>query len=275
MILDSHRIPVRRALAVAVMALFVAACILAPGKFTSKLELKKNREFSFDYTGEILMIPLMQTDKEAPFEPEACHDEDTGEDRTCTVRDLAQQKADWQKARDDKRKSDAEAAQALLGGLDPTNPQAGYELATKLRRQVGWKKVEYLGDGKFDVEFAISGTLDHDFVFPTIEGLAMSNPFVQVVTRDDGVVRVEAPAFGPQAGGTAMAGMMSGMASGSSDAQTSASQANGTFTLVTKGEILANNTDEGPQSASGGKALSWKITARTPAAPSALVKLSK
>lgn len=275
MILDSHRVPVLRALAVLAMALLAAACILAPGKFSSKLELKKNRDFSFDYTGEILMIPLMKTDKDAPFEPAPCHDETSDEERTCNAAEIADQKSEWTKNRAEKRKSDAEATRALLGGLDPSNPQAGYELATKLRRQVGWKKVEYLGEGRFEVEFAISGRLDHDFVFPTIEGLAMSNPFVQVITRDDGVVRVEAPAFGPQAGGTAMASMMAGMTGGTGDAPRSENQADGTFTVVTKAEILANNTNEGPERASGGKALSWRVTARTPAAPSALVKLSK
>ncbi|WP_404481975.1 hypothetical protein [Novosphingobium sp. BL-52-GroH] len=268
-----HRNPIGRALAVAALALLAAACIFAPGKFTSQLDLRKDRGFAFRYTGEILMIPLMKTDKPAPFEPTACTNEDSLEERDCTADELAQQKADWEKTRDEKRKSDAQAAQMLLGGIDPSNPESGKELAAKLRRQAGWKKVEYLGDGKFDVDFAVSGKLDHDFVFPTFEGFPMSNAFVQVFARQDGTVRIDAPGFGPQGGGQAMAGMMSGMSPGSDSGEGPTSLADGSFALVTDGEILANNTDEGAVAGPGGKVLSWKVNARTPAAPTALVKL--
>jgi hypothetical protein len=47
----------------------------------------------------------------------------------------------------------------------------------------------------------------------------------------------------------------------------------GTFRIVTDGDILANNTDEGPQAGPGGKVLQWRITKRTTAAPMALVRL--
>ena len=47
----------------------------------------------------------------------------------------------------------------------------------------------------------------------------------------------------------------------------------GTFRIVTDGNILANNTDEGPRAVPGGQALEWRITPRTPAAPTALIDL--
>jgi len=259
-------------LGVTALALLAAACIFAPGKFTSTLDLRKNRTFTFRYAGEIVMVPL-QASKPKVFAPEACHDEDYNE-HPCTEEELTQQKTDWEKSNEETKKSDAQAAQMLLGGLDPSDPKAGEQVAEKLRRQVGWSKAVYMGDGKFDVDFAVTGRLDHDFAFPTIEGFAMSNRFVQLSLRRDGSVRVDAPSFGPQGGATGMGAMMSGLANEKEgDAMPGTTEADGTFTVTTDGEILANNTDEGPQAAANGKALVWKIDPRTPAAPTALVKL--
>lgn len=262
-------------LAVAALSLLAAACIFAPGKFTSQLDVRKDHTFSFRYTGEILMVPMMKSGKDEAFSPEPCHDENTYEDRTCTPAELADQKAEWEQQRAQKKKSDAEAAQMMLGGIDPNNPEAGKELAAKLRRQAGWNTVEYVGDGKFNVDFTMSGRLDRDFVFPTMEGFAMSNAFLQVFVRQDGTVRIDAPAFGPSGSGAAMAGMMSGMGrSGAADEGPTA-MADGTFTVQTDGQILANNTDEGPKPAPGGQVLNWQVTPRTKAAPTALVKLGQ
>lgn len=273
-----NRTGARRALAgiaVAALSLLVAACIFAPGKFTSQLDVRKDRSFSFRYTGEILMVPLMKTDKNEAFTPEACHDEKTDEERKCTDAEIADQKTAWEKQREEKKKSDAQAAQMMLGGLDPSNPQAGKELADKLRRQAGWNKVEYLGDGKFDVDFALTGKLDRDFVFPTMEGFPMSNAFVQVSLRQDGTVRVDAPGFGPPSGGQGMAGMMSGMASDKDSEKGPAALADGTFSIMTDAQILANNTDEGPKAANGGQSLVWQVNPRTKAEPTALLKMAR
>ena len=66
--------------AAAALSLLAAACIFAPGAFTSRLDIRKDRSFSFRYTGEILMIPMMETsksDKKATFKPDDCYDDDT------------------------------------------------------------------------------------------------------------------------------------------------------------------------------------------------------
>lgn len=273
-----RRDPRRRLLAglvVTGLAMLAAACIFVPGKFTSQLDLRKDRSFRFAYAGEIVMLPL-QKSKQAAFEPEACHDENYDE-HPCTQDELAAQKKTWEESRAEKEKTDAQAAKALLGGMDPNDPRAGEELAAKLRRQVGWNKAVYKGDGRFDVDFAIAGKLDHDFAFPTIEGFPMANAFVQLSLRQDGSVRVDAPSFGPSKGsGSMMGAMLSGMngetGSEAADADNTA-EADGTFTITTNGEILANNTDEGPQKAPNGRVLNWVVNARTPAAPTALVKL--
>ena len=48
----------------------------------------------------------------------------------------------------------------------------------------------------------------------------------------------------------------------------------GSFTLTTDGEIMANNTDEGPQADPAGRKLAWTISKRTAAAPTALIRLA-
>lgn len=264
------------ALSVAALTLLIAACIYAPGKFTSQLDVHKDRTFSFRYTGEIVMIPLMEGTKkdDDEFTPETCYEEDTADERECTEADIAKQKEDWESARESRKKSESEVSQIMLGGVDPNNPNAGPEIADKLRRQKGWNKVEYIGNGKFDVDFAISGRLDHDFAFPTFEGTPMSNAFVQISLRQDGNMRLEAPGFGPANGTGAMAGMMSGMAKEGVSSESTLNLTDGTFTVSTNAPILANNTDEGPSAAPGGKqALVWRVNPRIPAAPTALIKL--
>ena len=75
--------------------------------------------------------------------------------------------------------------------------------------------------------------------------------------------------------------MMGGMAalktlgSGSTMEQASESfpKLDGTFTIVTDGKILANNTDEGPRESAGKSQLEWKVDQRTTDSPTALVKL--
>ncbi|MCH3002771.1 hypothetical protein K3W91_14825, partial [Listeria monocytogenes] len=39
-------------------------------------------------------------------------------------------------------------------------------IATALAKEVGYRKVTYLGDGKFSIDYAISGTLDRGFLWP-------------------------------------------------------------------------------------------------------------
>jgi len=267
----------------ALLSLLLASCLLAPGKFTSTLDIRKDGRFTFAYTGEIHMLALskimndMNSDAGKTFTPESCHKPDGGAERPCSADEIAAQKQRWQEERDrsaDKRRQDAEAMKAILGGIDPGNPRAAEELAVRLRRQAGWKRVLYKGDGLFDVDFAISGRLDHDFTFPTIERFPMANAFVQIAVRNDGTVRVDAPGFAASSGGEPYMSMMQGMA-GKGSGSSSFPQLDGQFTIRTDGAVLANNTDEGPQADPAGQKLDWAINLRTPAAPTALIRLAR
>lgn len=269
----------------ATSALALSGCLLSPGTFTSELHLMKDGNFSYSYDGEIQMLGLSKLAELGNAADETfaatCWDDETFEDRDCTAEEEAEQRKEWDAnaaERAEKNKSEAEAMKALLGGIDPSSPEAAQELAERLERQRGWDNVIYRGDGLFEVEFRVSGQLSHDFAFPVIEKLPLANVFVSVVLRDGGQVRVEAPAFTAGGNEMPMAGMMSGMAELAKLGETSDGKSapkivvpNGTFTIVTDGRILANNTDEGPAAHASGQSLSWTVNQRTTQAPTALI----
>lgn len=275
----------RRALSgvlLGVLALLVSACLLSPGRFTSELDIRKDGRFAFHYRGEIHLLALskladLAAEQDKPFAAEPCREASGTAKRPCTAGELAEQRRNWEEERKrtaDKRRQDAESMKAFLGGIDPASPRAAEEFAQRLQRQTGWRKVAYKGDGLFDVEFAISGRLDHDFTFPTVERFPMANAFVQVTLRNDGTVRVDAPGFGPTAGGEPFRSMMQAMPLGKTAGSTmGAPVIDGRLFLHTDGAILANNTDEGPQPNAAGQYLAWTINPRSPAAPSALIRL--
>ena len=268
----------------AASSLALTGCLLSPGAFTSELHVLKDGSFSYSYDGEIQMLALsklaaMANDAENTFEAE-CWDEEF-EERECTLAEVNEQRAEWDATasqRAAKQREEAEQMKAFLGGIDPSNPEAAQELAQRLERQRGWEQVTYRGDGLFDVDFRVSGTLSHDFAFPVIEKMPVGNMFVTVVLRDGNQLRVDAPGFAAQGGGNPMQGMMAGMAGLMQMSEQKEGEEpgkvvlpEGTFTIVTDGRILANNTDEGPQGHAGGQSLVWNISARTEQAPTALI----
>ena len=279
------------------LSMALAACLVLPGKFTETLDLRKDGHFSYSYKGEILVLGLSKladlakmggAGSEAKFTAEPCFGADSGEERPCTKAELAEQKQIWDDvqtaATDSKQKTDS-AMQAMMGGIDPNDPKAGEELAERLRKQAGWNKVTYKGDGVYEVEFAISGQLDHDFSFPTLERMPVVIPFLTINRRADLSVRVSSPIMEQQSGGGAQAMGMGGFAA-AMNARTGQGedgvakapdfpQLDGTLTLTTDGTILANNTEDGPKADPAGQRLTWQLNVRNTAAPMALVQLGK
>ena len=284
---------VLRFLSVAALAAMLAGCLLSPGHFTSAMDIRRDGRFSFSYDGQIYLLALSKlaemgakADAEEEFVQQPCYEDEDVDERECTAEEIAQQKKDWEEGRgerEEKAKREAEMMRALLGGIDPGDPAAAQELANRLKRQAGWEKVDYKGNGLFEVRFRISGRLDHDFLFPTMERFPMSNFFVLANRRVEGTVRIDAPGFAAQSGGSPFVGMMTGMAgvmqaaeAAKGDTPLTVPELEGTFVLTTDGEILANNTDEGPQAgAAGARRLSWTVTPRTVSAPTALIKLGR
>ena len=269
---------------IALAAPFIlGGCLLSPGKFASELRLLANDQFAFSYEGEIQMLALsklaeLATNDEQAFAAE-CFDDDF-DTRECSDAEIAEQEAQWEaeaEERQARNAREAETMRAFLGDIDPSDPEAAQEIVDRLERQRGWNSVEYKGDGLFQVEYRIAGTLTHDLVFPSVEGMPGANVFVSAHLRDGKQVRVNAPGFTRQDDANPMFG---GMPLGAVAAMAQAEDGGdmpkiaipeGTFTIVTDGRILANNTDEGPASHDAGQILSWKIDATTKQAPTALI----
>lgn len=278
---------------VAGLSLLLSACLISPGKFDASLDLRRDGRFTYAYKGEIFVLglsELMKMDDSAdePFKPQPCHTDDySGTERECTEGELAEQKADWEaerKASAERRQKDQDMAKAMLGGLDPTDTRAAEELATRLRRQAGWNSVNYKGNGIYEVDFRISGRLDHDFAFPTVERMPQVIPFFVLNRRADGSVRLDSPALADGNNGSTPFGNLGQVIAAERAAKAKAPESSdmpgmptldGRFVLTTDGDILANNTDKGPKADPLGKRLEWTITPREKDGSMALVQLAK
>jgi hypothetical protein len=273
----------------AALSLLLAACLVSPGKFDASLDVRKDGRFTYAYKGEIFVLGLSELMKmgskaeQEPFKAICSAENDPDKERPCTKEEIAEQKANWdeeQKSRAARDKKDQDMAKAMLGGLDPTDPKAAEELASRLRRQYGWNSVVYKGNGLYEVDFKITGTLTHDFAFPTIEKMPSVIPFFVINRRADGTVRLDSPALANDANGGQFGGLAQ-MAAAEAGAKADGGnipempQVDGRFTLTTDAEILANNTDEGPKADPLGKRLVWTITVREKAGPMALLQLAK
>lgn len=280
--------PIKRAAclaALAAMSIMLSACLLTPGNFVSTLDIRRNGTFAFAYKGEISMLGVTQlarmgkSGEPGEFSATPCLDGDDKE-RPCTAAEMADQKRTWEASRAqaaERDRRETEKMKAMLGGLDPTDPRSIEDFAARLRRQSGWRAVTYKGDGMFDVDYAQSGQLDRDFVFPVIERFPTTYSFIQVLRRNDGTVRIDAPGFAPSSN-NGMLGVLAfgGMGSfGRDNPAARLPQMEGRFTVTTDGQVLANNTDAGPASTPSGQQLDWAVNVRSAAAPMALVRLER
>ena len=271
--------PLRRIAIAACSTLLLSGCFLSPGTFTAEMDVRKDGSFTFTYDGEIVVLAmsqLAQMANEAEGKSDSCVDEDSSETRTCTDEEMAAKRAEDEQA--------AQMMQAMMGSADLSDPAAAEEFAAQLERQAGWDKVEYLGDGLFDVAFHVASTLSHDFDFPSIEGMPMRNTFVAATRREGDRIHVEAPGFSAM-GGNPMTAMMGGMAGAFAGMASEGSekgqdmpdmpQPDGTFRLITDATILTNNTDEGPAAAPAGQVLEWQVGPSSASAPEALLLLGE
>jgi hypothetical protein len=205
--------------------LLLTGCLLTPGKFTSKLTINADRSFTYAYAGEVYAL-----------------DQDGSIGETGTSADAKSTAA---------KKAEAEAKNRAI--------------ADALSKEAGYRSVRYLGDGKFVIDYEISGRLDHAFIYPFNLDAQAIVPFVAVELRANGTVRVKAPGFANDA--KDQAGPMSGMADSSSD------KMDGAFVLDTDAEIVSTNNEEGPQAAGARKLLSWKVSPLSHDAPTAVLRV--
>lgn len=262
-------------LALALLAPFVlTGCLLAPGKFVSNLTINADRSFSFSYVGEVYAIDLSDemskglgglSDKsgdDSSDDSDAAQPGDSsfGDDSdTPKPRRIAFQQADS----DTKVDATGDAKDAKNSAK---NDEKNRAIAEALSKEAGYRKVTYEGGGKFLIDYAISGSLTHGFVWPFNTDAEIIFPFIAVELRANGTVRVNAPAFAKD---NSKSGPM-----GSGGDQTS-DKLDGVFTLNTNAEIISQNNEDGAVAAAGGrKTVTWKATPLTRTAPLAVLKLN-
>jgi len=272
-------------------ALLLAACFVMPGKFAATLDLRKDGHFTYTYKGDIVILGLtrlaemaMAPKPKAPFSPSTCYKSDGETERACTAAETAAQKKDWeteQTAKAEKDAKDHEMIVKVLGGVDPNDPKSAAEIAARLSGQAGFKRVTYLGNGRYDVDYAISGVMTYDYAFPTIERMPQVLPFIVLNRRGNGEVRIDSPLMQQAAmsmpGGNAA--QVVAQYVGAKDGKPAGDMkdfpvVDGHFTLVTDGVILSNNTEHGAKTVPGGKQLDWDINFFTAISPMALVGLN-
>jgi len=221
---------IARLVAVLAAPMMLASCVLTPGKFTSTLTILADRSFTFTYAGEVYAL------------------NDDGAMKSLMSDSKSKDKPDPAEAA--RRKAETEAHNQAI--------------AEALRKEEGYRRVDYMGDGRFVIDYAISGSLNHAFVFPFNADAEAVLPFLTVELRKDGMVRVAAPGFANDSTTTAGMPMPGGDVS---------SKLDGTFTLSTDATIVSQNNEDGARTANGRQTISWRATPLTKTAPRAVLKL--
>lgn len=265
------------------LSVLLSSCFLTPGAFDSSLDLRRGGNFTFAYKGEIVFsMPddMISTGKEIWSDEQAvCEGSDSADGNSmdagkCTPAQIAEQKKAWEAEQATKvaKKVEEQKQFASMFGYAPGDDDANRRLATQLAKYDGFRAVSYAGGGVFNVDYVKSGRLDHDFVFPVMMQGNVMFPFVIVRPQTDGAVRMSAPALVGNGALGALARLKdSGM--GGELAKLPANRTKGRFVLTTDGEVLTNNTEDGPVAGAGGKTLTWTVDQRSAVPPEALIKL--
>ncbi len=243
-----------RAVAALSAVLLLSACLVTPGKFDSTLDIRADRSFAFTYKGEIIASDM---GKDMPG-PDSLGDQPTDDDAPI------EQKSGYRTTGLLRVKDDTPEP-SFTNRKDAGDDARMQTIADALSKEKGFRSVRYMGNNKFEIDYAISGRLDHAFLFPFNSDAQIVLPFVAVEMRGVDRVRMKAPGFstsydksqGPSIGG-------------SDDA---AKALDGTFTLTTDAEIVAQNQEDGAQTTPQGKKIVWKVTSMTSEAPTATLRV--
>ena len=234
--------------------LLLVGCLLAPGKFTSTLTINADRTFTYSYQGEVYAFDVNQAMKDMPSGGD---DDATKKTDGVSLQNTGFQKGDKKSGKDD-AKTDAEAQAAA----DVKNR----EMAATLSKEAGFRKVDYVGDNKFVIDYQISGKLDHSYLFPYNLDAGIIIPFIAVEIRANGTARLKAPGFANDSKDSA-----GGMGP---DASKASAKLDGTFILDTDAEIVSQNNEDGVKVVNGRKTVTWKATPLTNTAPMAVVRFA-
>jgi hypothetical protein len=230
-------------LALALLAsMLLASCLLAPGKFTSTLTINADRGFTYAYVGEVYGLDMDQMMKDMPGDGD---------------KPASTQPVGWQKT----------PAKPAPAEPKEDKDAANRAVAEALSKEAGFRKVEYLGNNKFMIDYQIGGKLDHTFLFPYNIDAGIIIPFIAVELRANGTARVKAPGFANDAKAQG-----AGMEMGGSDAARAASKLDGVFTLDTDAEVVSQNNEDGVKTVGGRTTIAWKATPLSSTAPMAVLR---
>jgi len=235
-------------LVAAAATVLLTGCLWGPGKFASDLTLRKDGSFLLDYRGQIVLETADAMTKPA-WNKSMAHCLDGAKDRPCTAKELAEQ----QEAYVEKQKSDEQAAKAF--GLPGSDEESNRAFAAKLMKYAGWRSVTYAGKGIYDVDYHVEGRLTQDFVFPMMPDSNIVIPFIALRRRADGAVLVDAPGL---TGGANVFGPIEQQMGNSKS--TPPSRAQGRFTIHTDGQIVTNNSEDGPSADPLGRQVHWDVS---------------
>ena len=275
---------------VAAAPLLLTGCLWGPGKFASDLTLKKDGSFVLDYKGEIvLQTPPDAQAKAEPWTPDKVRCRKDGEVevqpwigeveadddnpvRPCTAAEIAKARTDYEAQAAERAKTKREEAEqmAKMFGLPGFDEESNRAFAAKLGKYAGYRSVQYRGKGVFDVDYHFEGRATQDFVFPAMPDNDVLIPFVAIRRRADGSVLVTAPSF---TGGVGPLGARAGAAAAGAMKDGPVSRAQGRFTIITNGEVLTNNSEDGASPHPAGRQIRWDVGAGSSKIPEALIRL--
>jgi hypothetical protein len=194
--------------------------------------------------------------------------------RPCSTVEMAEKSEERQSAyKASVARQEQEGQQiATAIGFDMSDDKAMAAFGAMMTKQAGWRSVTYQGRGVYNVDYAISGNLDRDFVFPLFPRGEIVFPFVIVRKRADGSVQVNAPAF-VRGGAGGMLNRYGRLAGGMQNDPVPESKTNGVFTLTTNGTLLTNNSADGPTTSAKGATVAWDVNGAEDRPPEALVRL--
>jgi hypothetical protein len=96
-------------------------------------------------------------------------------------------------------------------------------------------------------------------------------PFITIRQRNDGSIAVVAPSFTGATGPFGARAKMMGLPDKSDGPK---SRAEGRFTIITDGEILTNNSEDGPAAHAAGRQVHWDVGPGSTKIPEMLVRLN-
>jgi hypothetical protein len=249
-----------KGIALALVApLVLVGCAFSPGKFTSSLTLLADRSFTFTYQGEVIAVDIageMAKGMGDAFKSDDKDKKDTS--TTALLRDAAWQDEDAAGNATEPSDDDADDS-----AEDKAKKEAKFKaIGEALTKEAGYRSVVYKGDGVFLVDYQISGKLTHNFLWPYNLDAEVIFPFVVIELRGKEQIRVKAPAFGDNE------------SPGKGKTEDSKAKLDGTFTLVTDGELVSQNNEDGAKTEGGRKTVTWKATPLSKDAPMAVVKVA-